>query len=377
MNYFEESLKMHAKAQWKIETKSKVQLENQDDLSTAYSPGVAQPCKEIAQDPEKMYDYTIKQNTVAVISDGSAVLWLWNIWSKASMPVMEWKSILFKEFGWVNSFPIIVDTQDDEEFIQTVKNIAWGFGGINLEDIAAPRCFYIEERLKKELDIPVFHDDQHWTAIVTLAGLINWLKITWKNKEDIKVVINWLWAAWVAIVKLLNLYWVKDIIVCDSKWIISSQRQDLNEEKQNILKMTNKEDIHWSLKDAMVWRDVFVGVSVWNAIDKEDIKSMNPDPMIFAMANPIPEIMPQDAKQAGAKIIATWRSDYPNQLNNVLVFPGVFKWALANRVNDITDQMKINAATWLANHIENPNPDYIVPSPLDKTVADTIAKYIV
>ncbi|UFX82733.1 NAD(P)-dependent malic enzyme [Candidatus Absconditicoccus praedator] len=377
MNYFEESLKMHAKAQGKIETKSKVQLENQDDLSTAYSPGVAQPCKEIAQDPEKMYDYTIKQNTVAVISDGSAVLGLGNIGSKASMPVMEGKSILFKEFGGVNSFPIIVDTQDDEEFIQTVKNIAGGFGGINLEDIAAPRCFYIEERLKKELDIPVFHDDQHGTAIVTLAGLINGLKITGKNKEDIKVVINGLGAAGVAIVKLLNLYGVKDIIVCDSKGIISSQRQDLNEEKQNILKMTNKEDIHGSLKDAMVGRDVFVGVSVGNAIDKEDIKSMNPDPMIFAMANPIPEIMPQDAKQAGAKIIATGRSDYPNQLNNVLVFPGVFKGALANRVNDITDQMKINAATGLANHIENPNPDYIVPSPLDKTVADTIAKYIV
>ncbi len=377
MDFFKESLKMHEKYKWKLETISKIKLENQNDLSTAYSPWVAEACKEIHKDEEKIYNYTLKSNTIAVISDWSAVLWLWNIWDKASLPVMEWKCILFKEFADVNAFPIILDTQDTEEIIKTIKTISNWFGWINLEDISAPRCFEIENRLKEELDIPVFHDDQHWTAIVTLAWLINWLKITWKKKENIKVVINWLWAAWIAIVKLLKLYGIEDIIVCDSKWIISSNRTDLNNEKEKILEITNTKDIKWNLKDAVKWRDVFIWVSVWWALEKEDIKSMNSDPMVFAMANPVPEIMPDEAKKAWARIIATWRSDFPNQLNNVLVFPWVFKWALANKVSQITDEMKINAAVALANHITNPSEDNLIPSPLDKTVSDTIAKNII
>ncbi len=376
MNYFEESLELHQKNQWKLETTSKIPVETQHDLSTAYSPGVAQPCREIYEKPEKIYDYTLKWNTIAVISDGSAVLGLGNIQDKASLPVMEWKCVLFKEFWEVNAFPVILNTQDPDEVVDTIKKISNWFGGINLEDIAAPNCFYIEERLKNELDIPVFHDDQHWTAIVTLAGLINWLKITEKEKSEIKVVINWLGAAGIAIVKLLKSFGVEDIIVCDSKWIISSKRSDLNQEKQKILEITNKDDISWNLSDACKNKDVFIWVSVANALTKEDIKSMNKDPMIFAMANPVPEIMPEDAADAGAKIIATWRSDYPNQLNNVLVFPWVFKWALKNKVTSITEDMKINAAICLADHILSPTPEKIIPSPLDKTVSQTIAKNI-
>jgi len=373
MDYFKESLEMHKNLQGKIETCSKIKLENKDDLSLAYTPWVAEPCREIAKDKENAYKYTLKANTVAVISDWSAVLWLWNIWGLAWLPVMEGKCNLFKEFAWVNAFPIVLDTQDTEEIIKTIKDISITFGWINLEDISAPRCFEIEERLKNELNIPVFHDDQHWTAIVVLAWLINGLKITWKKKENIKVVVNGLWAAGTAIVKLLKLYWVWDIIVCDSKGIVSSSRDNLNSAKKEILKITNKNDISGKLEDAIVWADVFVWVSVAGALSVEMAKTMNSDAMVFAMANPTPEIMPKDAKKAWIKIIATGRSDYPNQLNNVLVFPGLFKWALKNRVVKITEEHKIAAAEALANYVKNPSTQEIIPSPLDKWVADIIA----
>ncbi len=376
MDYFAESLKLHKKSVWKIETGLKMPLNTKDDLSLAYSPGVAQPCLEIQKDKETAYDYTLKANTVAVISDGSAVLGLGNIWGLAGLPVMEWKCALLKEFGGVNGFPIILDTQNTEEIISTIKNIAPTFWGINLEDISAPRCFEIEERLKAELDIPVFHDDQHGTAIVTLAWIINGLKITDKNKEDIKVVINWVWAAWVAIAKLLLEFGVKDIIMVDSKWIISKNRNDLNDTKKMLAEMTNINNLEGSLEDAVKNRDVFVWVSVAGALKSHMVESMNTDPMIFAMANPIPEIMPEEAKKAWAKIIATGRSDFPNQLNNVLVFPGLFRWALENRVSQITEEMKINAALALANYVKNPTVDEIIPSPLDKNVANEIAKVI-
>ncbi len=376
MDYFAESLKLHKKSVWKIETGLKMPLNTKDDLSLAYSPGVAQPCLEIQKDKNTAYDYTLKANTVAVISDGSAVLGLGNIWGLAGLPVMEWKCALLKEFGWVNGFPIILDTQDTEEIISTIKNIAPTFWGINLEDISAPRCFEIEERLKAELDIPVFHDDQHGTAIVTLAWVINGLKITGKNKENIKVVINGVWAAWVAIAKLLLEFGVKDIIMVDSKWIISKNRNDLNDTKKMLAEITNIDNIEGSLENAVKNRDVFVWVSVAWALKSHMVESMNTDPMIFAMANPIPEIMPEEAKKAWAKIIATGRSDFPNQLNNVLVFPGLFKWALENRVSQITQEMKINAAEALANYVKNPTVDEIIPSPLDKNVANEIAKVI-
>lgn len=377
MNYFEKSLRMHEELQWKIDFKSKVEINSKELLSTAYSPGVAQPCLEIQKNPNNAYKYTIKANTIAVISDWSAVLWLGNIWGLAWLPVMEWKCVLMKEFAWVNGFPIVLDTQDTEQIIQTIKNIAPTVWWINLEDISAPRCFEIENRLKEELDIPVFHDDQHGTAIVTLAWLINSMKITNKTKEDTKIVVNWLWAAGTAIIKLLELYGFKNIVVCDSKWIISQTRTDLNKEKQEILKITNKQHLTWTLKDAIVWADVFVWVSVAWALTKDMVKTMQNDPIIFAMANPTPEIMPEDAIEAGAKIIATGRSDYPNQLNNVLVFPGLFAWALKNRVRQITEEHKLNAAKALAEYVENPTPENIIPSPLDKKVAWVIAKVIV
>lgn len=376
MDYFKESLKLHEKLAWKIDCKSKMKLKTKDDLSLAYTPWVAAPCLEIAKDKKNAYKYTIKSNTVAVISDWSAVLGLWNIWWLAWLPVMEWKSILFKEFAWVNSFPIVLDTQNTEEIISTIKNIAPTFWWINLEDISAPRCFEIEERLKEELDIPVFHDDQHWTAIVVLAWIINSLKIINKKKEDIHIVVNWLGAAWTAIIKLLKLYWIWDIVVCDSKWIVSNSRTDLNKEKQKILKITNKNNISWKLSDALIWKDVFIWVSAPWVLTEEMVKNMAKNPIIFAMANPNPEIMPELAKKAWAKIVATGRSDYPNQLNNVLVFPGLFKWALENKVIKITDDHKIAAAKALASYIKNPTVDEIIPSPLDKEVANVIASVI-
>lgn len=376
MDYFKESLKLHEKLQWKIDFASKAELNTKDDLSLAYSPGVAEPCKEIAKNPDLAYKYTIKWNTVAVISDWSAVLGLGNIWGLAGLPVMEWKCALFKRFAWVNAFPIVLDTQDTDEIIATIKHISPTIWWINLEDISSPRCFEIEERLKEELNIPVFHDDQHGTAIVCLAWLINWLKITWKKKEEIKVVINWVWAAGIAIAKLFLKYWIKDIIAVDSKWIIYKWRENLNAEKEILAEITNKNLEKWVLADAVKWRDVFVWVSVAWALTSEMVKSMSSDPMIFAMANPIPEIMPDEAKKAWARIIATWRSDFPNQLNNVLVFPGIFKWALQNRVTKITDEMKIKAAEWLAAFVENPTPEKIIPSPFEDWIADAIARVV-
>lgn len=376
MDYFKESLKLHEKLQWKIDFASKAELNTKDDLSLAYSPGVAEPCKEIAKNPDLAYKYTIKWNTVAVISDWSAVLGLGNIWGLAGLPVMEWKCALFKRFAWVNAFPIVLDTQDTEEIIATIKHISPTIWWINLEDISSPRCFEIEERLKEELNIPVFHDDQHGTAIVCLAWLINWLKITWKKKEEIKVVINWVWAAGIAIAKLFLKYWIKDIIAVDSKWIIYKWRENLNAEKEILAEITNKNLEKWVLADAVKWRDVFVWVSVAWALTSEMLKSMSSDPMIFAMANPIPEIMPDEAKKAWARIIATWRSDFQNQLNNVLVFPGIFKWALQNRVTKITDEMKIKAAEWLAAFVENPTPEKIIPSPFEDWIADAIARVV-
>ena len=376
MNYFEKSLELHWQLKGKIDFNSKMKVDSMEKLSTLYSPWVSSPCLEIAKNPEDAYKYTIKSNTIAVISDGSAVLGLGNIWWLAWLPVMEGKCILLKEFWWVNAFPIVLDTQDTEEIIKTIKNISPTLWWINLEDISAPRCFEIEDRLKEELNIPVFHDDQHGTAIVVLAGLINSLKITGKLKEDVRIVINWLWAAGTAIVKLLNLYWFVNIITCDSKWIISNKREDLNSEKKKILEITNRENISGKLEDALVWSDIFIGVSKWNVLTKEMVKQMNKDPIIFAMANPIPEIMPEDAKEAGVKIIATGRSDYPNQLNNVLVFPWIFKWALKNRVTKITDDMKIKAAEALAWYVDSPTEDRIIPSPLDPNVADIIANVI-
>ncbi len=376
MDYFKESLKLHERLQWKIDFISKAELKTKDDLSLAYSPGVAEPCREIAKDPENAYKYTIKANTVAVISDWSAVLWLGNIWWLAGLPVMEGKCALFKAFAWVNAFPIVLDTQDTEEIIATIKHISPTIWWINLEDISSPRCFEIEERLKAELDIPVFHDDQHGTAIVCLAWVINWLKITWKKKEDLKIVINWVWAAGIAITKLLLEYWIKDIITVDSKWIIYEWRENLNTEKEILSKITNKNLQKWTLSDAVKGRDVFIWVSVAWALTPEMVKSMASDPMVFAMANPIPEIMPDEAKAAWVKIIATWRSDFPNQLNNVLVFPGIFKWALKNRVTKITEQMKLNAAEALAAYVKNPTPEKIIPSPFDEWVVDAIANVI-
>ncbi|MDP2090222.1 MAG: NADP-dependent malic enzyme [Candidatus Gracilibacteria bacterium] len=419
MDYFKESLRLHEKWKGKIDFKSKIELNNKNDLSLAYTPGVAKPCLEIAKNPDNAYKYTIKGNTVAVISDGSAVLGLGNIGGLAGLPVMEGKCILFKEFAGVNAFPIVLDTQDTEEIIQTIKHISPTVGGINLEDISAPRCFIIEERLKEELNIPVFHDDQHGTAIVVLAGLINAIRVRdnlisppagtpldkgrnnlipppagtpfekgrnnlipppagtpFEKGRNYKIVVNGLGAAGTAIIKLLSLYGFEDIIVCDSKGIISINRTDLNNEKKEILKITNKNNIDGKLSDAVIGRDVFIGVSAPGVLTEEMVKSMNKDSMIFAMANPTPEIMPDIAKKAGALIVATGRSDFPNQLNNVLVFPGLFKGALKNRVIKITEQHKLDAAQALADYVNNPSVDEIIPSPLDKNVANVIASVI-
>ncbi len=329
MNVYEKALEKHEQWQGKVATEVKARVNNAEDLTYAYTPGVAEPCREIAKDEKKAYTYTSKANTIAVVSDGSAVLGLGNIGPKAAMPVMEGKSVLFKEFGDVNAVPIVLDTQDADEIIETVKNIAPGFGGINLEDISSPRCVYIEEKLKEMLDIPVFHDDQHGTAIVTLAALINALKIVGKNKEDIKVVISGAGAAGYSIAKLLRDYGVKHIIACDSRGSINSEHlKGDNPVKARIAEFTNEEDFKGSLKEAMVDSDVFVGVSAPNIIDGEDIKNMNDDAIVFAMANPVPEIDYDEAKEAGARILATGRSDYPNQINNVLAFPGIFRGAL-------------------------------------------------
>ena len=379
MNVYEKALEKHEQWQGKVATDVKAKVNNAEDLTYAYTPGVAEPCRKIAEDKKKAYTYTSKANTIAVVSDGSAVLGLGNIGPEAAMPVMEGKAVLFKEFGDVNAVPIVLDTQDADEIIETVKNIAPGFGGINLEDISSPRCVYIEEKLKEELDIPVFHDDQHGTAIVTLAALINALKIVGKNKEDIKLVISGAGAAGFSIAKLLRDYGVGHIIVCDSKGAINKDHlEGDNPVKAKISEFTNEENFKGSLKEAMMDSDVFVGVSAPNIIDGEDIKNMNKDAIVFAMANPVPEIDYDEAKKAGARILATGRSDYPNQINNVLAFPGIFKGALKAHASAITDEMKLAAAIALAQMIDDDklNEEYIIPGAFEENVACKVAQAV-
>lgn len=369
-----------AHAQWggKIEVISRVKIENKDDLSTAYTPGVAAPCLEIKKDPDLSYKYTRRHNLVAVISDGSAVLGLGNIGSLAGMPVMEGKCALFKQFGGVDAIPIVISSQDTEEIISTVKNIAGSFGGINLEDISAPRCFEIEKRLIEELDIPVFHDDQHGTAIVVLAAMINALKIVKKDIQDIKIALSGSGAAGSAITRLLLNAGIKDIILCDRKGIIHRNRGDLDSSKQELAKITNKQNVRGSYMQAMQGADVFIGVSASNIITPEMIKVMNRDAIIFAMANPVPEIMPDIALDAGAKVVGTGRSDFANQINNVLAFPGVFKGALSVRASKISQQMKIAAAYALASAVDpkDLSADYIIPNAFDPKVCQVVSQAV-
>lgn len=379
MDVYEKALEKHKQWQGKIGTEIKSEVRNAEDLTYAYTPGVAQPCREIAKDEEKAYEYTSKANTIAVISDGSAVLGLGNIGPKAAMPVMEGKAVLFKAFGNVNAVPIVLDTQDADEIIQTVKNIAPTFGGINLEDISSPRCVYIEDKLKEMLDIPVFHDDQHGTAIVTVAALINALKLVNKKPEDIKLVVSGAGAAGFSCAKLIRDLGVKNIIVCDSHGAISdTMLSSGNPVKAKIAEMFNPENFTGSLKEAIVGADVFVGVSAPNLLDEDDIKKMNKDAIVFAMANPVPEIDYDLAKKAGARVVATGRSDYPNQINNVLAFPGIFKGALEARAPQITDQMKMAASKALAAFVEDDelNEDYVIPSAFEEGIADAVAKAV-
>lgn len=375
MNNAELALKLHEEWQGKIDTTAKSKVKSREDLALAYTPGVAEPCKVIAEDKEAAYKYTIKQNTIAVVSDGSAVLGLGNIGPYAAMPVMEGKAVLFKEFGGVNAVPICLDTQDTEEIIKAVKYIAPGFGGINLEDISAPRCFEIEERLKKELDIPVFHDDQHGTAIVVLAGLINALKIVKKDAKDCRVVVNGAGSAGIAITKLLQNYGFKNIVLCDRTGVIYKGREGLNKAKEEIANTTNAEMIKGGLADAMKGSDIFIGVSAPGVVTEEMVKSMNKDSIIFAMANPVPEIMPDLAKKAGARIVGTGRSDFPNQINNVVAFPGIFKGALEGRAKQITEEMKMAAALAIAGLVKDSelNEDNIMPEPFNPAVSETVA----
>lgn len=372
-NVYQESLELHKKNQGKLELKSKVSLRNREDLSLAYTPGVSEVCRLIASDKSAALTHTMKGNTIAVVSDGSAILGLGNLGPEAALPVMEGKAILFKEFAGVDAFPICLDTQDTEEIIKTVKYLAPNFGGINLEDIAAPRCFEIEERLKAELNIPVMHDDQHGTALVVLAGLINAIKLRNLNKESAKILINGAGAAGLAIADLLLKYGFKDLIICDSKGAIYEGREDLNEAKVKYAKLTNRQQLQGELEEVIKGLDIFIGVSQGGVLNEVMVKSMNERPIIFALANPIPEIMPELAKAAGAYVVATGRSDFPNQLNNVLAFPGIFRGALNNKVAQITDEMLIKAAVKLASLVENPNTELILPNPLDKAVAPAIA----
>jgi malate dehydrogenase (oxaloacetate-decarboxylating) len=372
----EEALHMHRVNKGKLESKSKVQVRNANDLSLAYSPGVAEPCKEIYDKPETVYDYTMKGNMVAVVSDGTAVLGLGNIGPEAALPVMEGKAVLFKSFAGVDAFPICLGTTDVEKIIETVKLLEPTFGGINLEDIAAPNCFVIEERLKKETNIPVFHDDQHGTAIVTVAGLVNALKLVGKSMNEIKVVANGAGAAGIAIMKLLYTYGVRDIIMCDTKGAIYEGRPfGMNDIKNEIAKYTNRNQETGSLADALKGADVFIGVSVAGALTGEMIQTMNEDPIIFAMANPTPEIMPEEAKKAGAKVIGTGRSDFPNQVNNVLAFPGIFRGALDVRATHINEKMKVAAVEAIASLVteEELSADYVIPAPFDSRVAPEVA----
>jgi malate dehydrogenase (oxaloacetate-decarboxylating) len=374
-DYNKLALEMHESLKGKLSVISKKKLETKEDLSTAYTPGVAEPCRKIHENPEDVYKYTIKGNTVAVVSDGSAVLGLGNIGAEASMPVMEGKAVLFKEFADIDAFPICVAEQDIEKTIATVKNIAPVFGGINLEDIKAPECFEIEAALQ-DLGIPVMHDDQHGTAVVALAGLINALKVTGKDKEVVKVVISGTGAAGVAVSKLMLKYGFKNIIMTDSQGIIHEGRENLNPVKQEMATMTNHDLIKGDLFEALKRADIFIGVSKPGIVTEEMIKSMNPQPIIFALSNPIPEIMPDLARNAGAQIVATGRSDFPNQVNNVLAFPGIFRGALDIRAKRITDEMKLAAAEALAEAIENPTVDEILPYSLDKSVVPKIAEAV-
>lgn len=378
MNYFEESLKLHEGKLGKIEVISKVQVRTRNDLSLAYTPGVAEPCRKIHEDQENVYKYTSKGNLVAVVTDGTAVLGLGDIGPKAGLPVMEGKSILFKEFADVDAFPICLDTKNVDEIVKTVKLIAPGFGGINLEDIGAPRCFEVEARLKKELDIPVFHDDQHGTAIVVLAGVINALKVVGKKIEDIKVVVNGAGAAGTAISNLLLSSGVKNLIACDKVGILYRGMEKIDDAKTDLAERTNPDNIKGSLADALVGADVFIGVSAPGIVSQEMVRSMNKDSIFFAMANPTPEIMPDEAKEAGARVIGTGRSDFPNQVNNVLAFPGIFRGALDVRAKEINEEMKIAAAYAIANYVKEDelNENNVLPSALDKNVAKDVADAI-
>ena len=374
----EKALELHKEWNGKIETVSKTPVKSREALSLAYTPGVAEPCKVIANDKEAAYTYTIKANTIAVVSDGSAVLGLGNIGPYAAMPVMEGKAVLFKEFGGVNAVPICLDTQDTEEIIKAVTWMAPGFGGINLEDISAPRCFEIEERLKATLDIPVFHDDQHGTAIVVLAGIINALKVTGKKKEDCRIVVNGAGSAGIAITRLLLTYGFPNIIMCDKSGILSRDTKDLNWMQEKMMEVTNLQGENGTLADAMKGADIFIGVSAPGIVTADMVSSMNKDAILFAMANPVPEIMPDIAKAAGAKVVGTGRSDFPNQVNNVVAFPGIFKGALEGRATQITEEMKLAAALAIASLVpdEELNEDNIMPEAFNPKVAEVVAEAV-
>ena len=379
MTTAEKALMLHEQWNGKLDTTAKSKVKTREDLALAYTPGVAEPCKVIAEDKEAAYKYTWKANTIAVVSDGSAVLGLGNIGPEAAMPVMEGKAVLFKEFGGVNAVPICLDTQDTEEIIKTVTYLAPTFGGINLEDISAPRCFEIEERLKATLDIPVFHDDQHGTAIVVLAGIINALKVIgYKKKEDCKIVVNGAGAAGVAITKLLLSYGFKTAILCDRKGAISSEREDLNSSKKEMLKITNPNDEKGQLADVIKGADIFIGVSGPGTLTPDMVRTMNKDSIIFAMANPVPEIMPDEAKAAGARVVGTGRSDFPNQVNNVVAFPGIFKGALEGRARQITEEMKLAAALAIADLVpeDKLSEDNVMPEAFDPQVAVKVAEAV-
>lgn len=378
MTNAEKALQLHEEWKGKLNTTAKASVKTAEDLALAYTPGVAEPCKVIAEDPEAAYKYTIKSNTILVVSDGSAVLGLGNIGPKAAMPVMEGKAVLFKEFGGVNAVPICLDTQDTEEIIKAVTWLAPGYGGVNLEDISAPRCFEIEERLKETLDIPVFHDDQHGTAIVVLAALINALKVVKKEAKDCKVVVSGAGAAGVAITKLLLNYGFKNIILCNSKGVISKDAKNLNWMQEKMVALTNPENISGTMGDALVGADIFIGVSAPGIVTADMVRSMNKDSIIFAMANPVPEIMPDIAKEAGARIVGTGRSDFPNQVNNVVAFPGIFRGALEGRAKQITEEMKMAAAYAIAGLISEDELDeeHILPEAFHPQVADVVAKAV-
>lgn len=375
---YERSLELHEKNHGKLEVISKIKVENREDLSLAYTPGVAEPCRKIHANPDDVYKYTAKGNLVAVVSDGTAVLGLGDIGPLAGMPVMEGKSILFKEFANVDAFPICLDTKDVDEIVETVKRIAPCFGGINLEDISAPRCFEVEARLKKELDIPVFHDDQHGTAIVVCAGLINALKVVGKKMEDIRVVINGAGSAGISICKLILQFGVGDVVLVDRQGALCPGEEWMNPAQKAMAEVTNKDHQRGLLAEIIKNKDVFIGVSAPNLVTAEMVKTMAKDPIIFAMANPTPEIMPDVAKAGGARVVATGRSDFPNQINNVLVFPGIFRGALDVRATDITEEMKLAASRAIASLItpEELNEEYIIPSPFDKRVCSVVAKEV-